>query len=373
MTTTADVVVIGGGIAGLSAAWALARDLSVVVLEQEQQLASHATGRSAAVVSETYGPPTLCALAHASRAFLTAPPDDFGSVALVAPRGMLWVSDRPDSLNEIVARASALGVAHERLSPREAVGVVGALRLDWVRDALIEPDAMSIDVAALVEGYRSELIRRGGRILTNHHAVGLEGSGGSWSVTHTNGTIRCGIVVNAAGSWVDQVAAAAGLTPLGFLPLRRTAFVFPDHHHVTAGWPLVMDHGGRFYFEPEGNAILASPADETLCEPHDARADDIAMAKATDALSAATFLEVRGVRSRWAGLRTFAPDRRPVIGFDPRADGFFWLAGQGGGGIKTSPAMATLTHALITGSDLDPLLSAIGVSLDDLAPERLIV
>ena len=372
-----DVAVVGAGVAGLSAAWSLARDASVVVLEQEELPATHASGRSAAVLSETSGPAAVCALARASRPFLTAPPPSFTPVPLVAPRGMLWVSDVVGGTDHIAAAAAELGVAHRTLTTREATAAVSVLRADWVAAAVLEEDAMSIDVAALLDGYRAGLARRGGQLLTGHRVEALHRHDDRWTIAGGDRTVRCEVVVNAAGAWVDRVAAAAGLAPIGFQPLLRTAFTFPAEESQQ-GWPLVMDTGGRFYFEPEGPGLLASPADETLSVPHDARADELAMGRAVDALAEATTLAVRGVRSKWAGLRTFAPDRVPVVGFDPRAPGFFWLAGQGGGGIKTAPALAELASARILGTrpadtspaDTDP--TGTGADRWDLGPERFL-
>ncbi|MCP5025110.1 MAG: FAD-binding oxidoreductase, partial [Actinomycetia bacterium] len=330
MTTRTDVVVIGAGIAGLSAAWALATEASVVVIEQELLPATHTSGRSAALISETSGPPEVCALAAASRPFLTDPPESFTPVPLLHPRGMLWVTDSPGGLNQIATQASEQDIEHQVLSAAAAVEQVSVLRQDWVAEAVLEPQAKTIDVAALIEAYRRGLLDRGGHLSISSPAIGARRVGDHWEVEVPDETIVCDLVIDAAGAWADQVAGIAGLEPLGLRPLRRTAFTFPVPHPDRGHWPLVMNHGGRFYFQPEGEGLLASPADETPCEPHDARADELAMAKATDALAEATTLRVQGVNSRWAGLRTFAPDRLPVVGFDPRDEGWFWLAGQGG-------------------------------------------
>lgn len=369
MTLQADIVVVGGGIAGLSAAWELAADASVVLLEQEAQPATHATGRSAAVISETYGPREVCAIAAASRDFLTSPPPSFTEVPLLSPRGMLWVSDRPNALDAITQQAGGLDLTLERASSDRARELVPVLRPEWVADALYEPEVKAIDVGSLLEGYRSGLLARGGKIYTSRQSIELTARSGSWEVRHSAGITRCSTVVNAAGAWADAVAASAGLEALGLQPLLRTAFLFPAHEPGATEWPLVMDFGGKFYFEPEGDLLLTSPAEETPCEPHDARADELAMAQATDALAEATTLQVRGVRQRWGGLRTFAADRLPVVGFDPRATGFFWLAGQGGAGIKTAPALAALTRQLITKSTME---SQIPLDIATIGPQRLI-
>jgi D-arginine dehydrogenase len=363
-----DIVIVGGGIAGLSAGWALSEEASVVVLEREDQLASHATGRSAAVISETYGPRALCALAAASRAFLESPPDEFAPVPLARPRGLLWIT-RGASLVEVSDTAARLGVRCVSLTPDEVVERVPVIRGEWPTESLLEPDAMSIDVAALVDGHRRGIRERGGRIATTSEALRLERTSSRWEVRTGKEVLRCDIVVDAGGAWADEVARRAGVEPVGIQPYRRTAFVFPVADPDPTGWPLVVDAGGRFYFEPEGDGLLASPADETPTDPHDARADPMAMAMATDALAEATTLVVKGVRRQWAGLRTFAPDRRPVIGFEPGVAGFFWLAGQGSGGIKTSPAMAAAARNLIFDTST-PELERVGLDIESLGPGR---
>jgi len=367
----ADIVIVGGGIAGLSAGWELSDRASVVVLETETTVASHASGRSAAVISETYGPAGVCALAAASRPFLDNPPPSFTEVPLLGPRGMLWVSHTPESLGAAAATARRLGATTERLSAAEAQALVPVMRREWIGDAMLEPSVMSIDVAALIDGFRSGLTSRGGLIRTADQAITLERTREFWIVTTDHQSIGCDLVINAAGAWADEVAGRAGVMPLGLVPMRRTAFLFPAGRDDARSWPLVMDAGGGFYFEPEGDCLLASPADETPTHAHDARPDEMAMAMATDALAAASTLVVKGVRRSWAGLRTFAPDRLPVVGFDPDMPGFFWLAGQGGAGIKTSPALAALTRALVFGEESPGEFGSVGLDPESLDPARL--
>jgi len=367
----ADIVIVGGGIAGLSAGWALSDRASVVVLETETTVASQASGRSAAVISQTYGPPGVCALATASRPFLTDPPRSFTGVPLLGPKGMLWVSHTPGSLGAVAATARRLGVTTQRLSATQAQALVPVMRREWIGDAMFEPNVMSIDVAALIDGFRSGLTSRGGLIRTANEAVAFERSRESWKVTTGDRSIGCDLVINAAGAWADEVAGRAGVMPLGLVPMRRTAFLFPAGHDGARSWPLVMDADGGFYFEPEGDCLLASPADETPTHAHDARPDEMAMAMATDALAAASTLVVKGVRRSWAGLRTFASDRLPVVGFDPDMPGFFWLAAQGGAGIKTSPALAALTRALVLGEEPPEEFGPVGLDPESLNPARL--
>lgn len=367
------VVVIGAGIAGAAAAHRLADTCEVVLVEMESQAGYHATGRSAATLSETSGSAAVCALAAASRPFFVRPPDDAFGGGVLRPRGLLWVADEPwrHALDDLAAVAASIGVRADRLDAAAAADLVPVLRTGWVDSALHEPDAMSIDVARLLDGFLTSFRRRQGTIRLATPALRIERIDATWLVHLSDGsdTIACDVVVNAAGAWADDVARRSGIEPIGLRPLRRTAFVFPVDG--ADGWPLVMDVGNRFYFEPEGPGVLASPSEETLVEPCDAQADELAMAMATDELAEATTLRVRGVKSSWAGLRTFAPDRIPVLGEDPEHPGWFWLAGQGGAGIKTAPAMAEALATLVLGEPFPTSLSALGVTATTLAPERL--
>jgi D-arginine dehydrogenase len=367
---TADVVVIGAGIAGASAAWALAqRSASVHLVEQEALPGHHATGRSAALLNETVGHPVVGALARASAGFLDAPPAGFVDHPLLARRGLLWVGTDAAALDDL-ARAAPAGAAR-RVDADTVSALVPAVRPDWAAAGGVhEPHARTVDVAALLQAYVRGLRRAGGTVHTGapvrritrapggdvpgRVVPGAAGSGGDrgrgWWVELPTGTIACRTVVNAAGAWGDVVAQLAGVRPLGLAPLRRTACIVrvPDGHEVD-GWPLVMDVAGTFYAEPESGGLLVSPADETPSDPCDARPEELDVALALDRLRAATTLPVRSVRRAWAGLRTFAPDRAPVAGFDPDAEGFYWLVGQGGAGIKTAPALAAVAAADIAG------------------------
>jgi D-arginine dehydrogenase len=366
------IVVIGAGIAGASAAWELAASCTdVTLIELEPQPGLHATGRSAAILSETSGLWEVCALAASSRSFFTAPPEDFVDRPLLCERGLLWVDDDPLSVQRdaLINSAQRVGVELETLTPSAAVALVPALRDDWVRTALFEPNAMSIDVARLLDSYISGFRQRGGAIRISTPALALSHEGESWTVDTGTSTIRCDVVVNAAGAWADDVAVRAGLPRLGLQPYRRTAFTFPVDG--TQGWPLVMDTANRFYFEPEPPGLLASPSEEIPVDACDAQADELAMAMTVDALAEATHLNVRGVRNSWAGLRTFAPDRLPVVGQDPSATNFYWLAGQGGAGIKTAPALAEGIASMLTARPWPTTLTQLGVTAESLSPARL--
>jgi len=355
---TADFVVIGAGIAGASVGFELAAHGRVVVLERERIPGYHTTGRSAAVFTEAYESDDVRALTRASRSFLATPPEGFSDVPLLTPLPVMFIA-RDDQLDLIDQEVGCSAGLVRRLDTDEAVELCPVLDPAYVAGALVEPDAGSIDVHALHQGFLRGLRRRGGRVRTNAEVVSLT-RGAVWTVETADGGLQTPVVVNASGAWADHIATVAGARPLGLTPLRRTAFTFASAEDIT-GWPMVIDIEETFYLKPDGPLLLASPCDETPMEPCDVRHEEIDVAIAIERIQAATTLHIRHVKTAWAGLRTFAPDRKPVVGWDPDMPGFFWLAGQGGFGIMTSPAMAQTAVALITG----------GTPPDGIDPPRL--
>ena len=356
----ADAVVIGGGIAGVAAAAELAiSGADVTLLEAESQLAYHTTGRSAAIYFENYGHPTVRALSRASRRYFEDPPAGSVDAPLLTPRGALVVAppEQVDALRRQVAEGRSHGTDVAELTAEEACRLVDVLRPDQIALASYEADAADMDVAAIHQSFLRTLRRHGGTVVTNARADHLDHQG-RWTVATADGEVHsAGVVVNAAGAWADVVGALAGARPIGLVPKRRTAFMVsaPDH---AAGWPLTVDVSHTFYFKPDGSQLLCSPADETPTEPGDARPEEIDVARAIDRINEMTTLGIRSVRSSWAGLRSFVPDGGMVVGFDPDLEGFFWVAGQGGTGIQTSPAAGALAADLIAGrtprSGIDP-------------------
>ncbi len=363
MAELADILVIGAGIAGASAAYELAAERRVIVLEQEAQAGFHSTGRSAALFSETYGNATVRALSRESRPFLTAPPDGFGETPLLTPRGAMFVAGEAERPHLDALAADAEPGALVPLSGDEVRSRVPVLRPEASAAGLYEAGAMDIDVATLHQGYLAGLRRRGGRLVTDAGVTALRREAGVWTAATRAGDFAAPIVVNAAGAWADTVAALAGLAPLGLAPKRRTVALIPGPDTDFAAWPLVIEAGERFYFKPDAGRLLISPADETDTPPTDAQPEDLDVAIAVDRIERATTLSIRRITHRWAGLRTFAPDRTPVCGFDPAAEGFFWLAGQGGYGIQTAAALAKRTARLVGGApatdEIDRALSPV--------------
>ncbi len=369
---TADVVVIGAGIAGASAAAGLADGLKVVVLERESFPGMHSTGRSAALFSEIYGSAPVRALSRASRDFLRAPPEGFAGAEIVRDRGALHIASA-EQLAELEAFATLPDVAPSvrRVDGVEARELCPILKPDFVAAAALELGSADIDVDALHQGWLRRLKALGGEVVVDAEVTGLSREGSGWRVQTPGRTISAGVVVNAAGAWADKIAALAGARTIGLEPCRRTALIVDaPEGSDTRTWPMVIDIDEQFYFRPDSGGLLLSPGDETPIEPCDVQPEELDIAIAIDRVQNATTLDVRRIRRSWAGLRSFVADRTPVAGFAPDAPGFFWLAGQGGYGIQTAPAMGRLAAALARGESLPADLARFGVNTDDLRPDR---
>jgi D-arginine dehydrogenase len=368
-----DFAIVGAGIAGASLAFHLGPRGSVVLLEMEAQPGRHATGRSAALFSETHGSGAIRTLTAASRAFFDNPPPGFAEHRLLTPRGVLHIAtaEQAARLQQTAAAIRALDPSVELHDATFAQKLVPILRDEAVAGGCLwEPDATDIDVHALLTGYLRGARAAGARLETDNRIERIERTGDTWQLTGTNGTTHARVVINAAGAWADEVAVMAGAAPLGMTPLQRTATIVDgpadtDIEH----WPFTIHIDETMYFKPDVGKLLLSPCDETPSPPGDASPEELDVAIAVDRLQTTTTLDVRHVRHRWAGLRTFAPDRTPVVGFDDRVPGFFWLAGQGGYGVQTAPAMSALAAALLLGVS-DPGGATLGALVPVLAPGR---
>jgi D-arginine dehydrogenase len=370
---TADFLVIGAGIAGASVAYELAASARVIVLERELQPGYHSTSRSAALFSEIYGNETVRGLSRASRNFLLDPPREFSDIPLLSPRGSLYIASSEQRARlERLRNEPDVARSTRELSAQAALRMVPVLRPECAVHCVLEPGAMDLEVAQLHQSFIKGLRRRGGSIVQNCAIEAIEYSNSLWSVRTADANFSAAVLINAAGAWADAVAALAQVRTIGLEPKRRTALLFkPPPELRVADWPMVHDVEETFYFKPDAGKLLLSPVDETPCPPCDAQPDEMDLAIAVDRLEQATTLAVKHVTHSWAGLRSFAPDRSPVVGFDADSEGFFWLAAQGGFGIQTSPALSRTAAALALRKPLPEDVTAQGVDESALSPRRL--
>lgn len=352
-----DFLVVGGGIAGVSLGAELARDGSVLVLEREASAGYHATGRSVAFWEESYGGGAVQPLTTASGPLLHHPDPAFADRSFLTSRGTLHIGRAGDAAARDRLLADFAG--RVELAPVDPAPLVPGLRPEWVLGVL-EPGVCDIDVAALHQAWVRQLRGRGGELRLGTRLKRARGGAGGWEVETDREAIRCAVLVNAAGAWADDVAIRSGVAPLGIIPLRRTAVQLRVPAMPSADLPLVMDLGGGFYFKPEGEGrVWLTPHDEEPSPPCDAVPEELAVAQAVARFETAVDWPVVAVERKWAGLRSFAPDRAPVYGFDPRVPGFFWFAGQGGFGIQTAPAAALLGSSLATGNAVPEAVAGI--------------
>ena len=371
--SSSDIIVIGGGIAGLSAAAALSRHAKVVLLEAEEAIGYHSSGRSATMLHYALGDPLVRALTLASRGFFENPPPDFTDVPL-GHRMPILIHAREEEVAELDLLAAEIAPFAElervgedgifELCPAIRTGDGGAVA------GLADRNGIRLDPHALLQGHARALRHQSGEIVTGARVKALEWAGGLWSIeTETGASFTTPIVINAAGAWADTLAALAGLGPLGLSPLRRTIITFDGPAGMdTSAWPFAKTVGDELYFAPESGRLFASPMDEVPTDPCDAQPDEYEVALAAHRIEERTTMTVGRIHSRWAGLRTFAPDRHLVAGFDPRAEGFFWLAGQGGFGLQTSPVMAEVAESLVAGTPW-PIQA---VTREELGPARFL-
>ncbi|MBB3981287.1 D-arginine dehydrogenase [Sphingobium fontiphilum] len=355
--TRADIIIVGGGMAGASLGAALAERAKVVILEMEDRAGYHATGRSAAFWEESYGGPLVQPLTTASGPLLAHPAPDFAEASFLSPRGTLHIG-RVGDADQRDAMIATFGDRVE-LTPVDPAALVPGLRPEWTI-GLLERSCQDIDVAALHHAYLRQFRRRGGEVRLATALRSARRVAGGWEVESDAGAISAAMIVNAAGAWADRVAAACGVAPVGIMPLRRTMVQLRVPGLPSPDLPLVMDMRGQFYFKPEGAGRLwLTPHDEDYCEPGDVAAEEMAVAVAMDRFAGAVDWTVAALEHRWAGLRSFAPDRAPVYGFEPDEPGFFWFAGQGGFGIQTAPAAAMLAASLIDGRAVSETIASI--------------
>ena len=374
-TTACDFLIVGAGIAGASVAYWLAPHGSVVLLERESQPGYHSTGRSAALYLPSYGTPQVRALTLASRAFLERPPAGFAEHPILTPRGALLVAsdEQAAQLDAHCELLAAMSPQSRRLGRAETLAMVPVLRADRLLGAAWEPDATDIDVHGLHQGLLRGARRAGLQLVCDAEVVAAERSGGLWHVRTASGSnFAAPVLVNAAGAWCDEIATLAGVAPIGLHPKRRSAFTFAPPAGVDASrWPSVIDAGEQWYVKPDAGVLLGSPANADPVAPHDVQAEELDIATAIARIEEATTMTIRRPLRVWAGLRSFVADGDLVGGFDARAEGFFWVAAQGGYGIQTSAAMGEACAALARGLPLPARIAEFRLTAEMLSAARL--
>lgn len=372
--TTADYLIIGGGIAGAAIAYWLAPHARVIVLERESQPGYHSTGRSAALFFESYGPPQVRALTCASRNFFEHPPAHFTDHPILTPRGALMVAAEGQEalLDEHDAIVRSVSGKAQRLDAAQACELVPALRRERVLGAVYEPDASDMDVHALHQGYLRGTRMAGGQVQCDAPVTAMEYTDRRWRVTAGAKVFEAPVVVNAAGAWCDIIAAMAGAAPIGLVPMRRSAFTFlPPEGIDPSRWPMFIGVDETYYVKPDAGQLLGSPANADPVEPHDVQAEELDIALAIDRIETMTTLTIRRPRHVWAGLRSFVADGSLVGGFDTKVPGFFWAAGQGGYGIQSSAAAGELYASMLRGIAPPAHLVRFGADSAQLSPARI--
>ena len=374
---TADFLVLGGGIAGLSAASALARHGRVVVLEAEDAVGFHSSGRSATYYHFGIGNAPVRALTAFSRSFFEQPPQDFAPDPLCRATPALFIAraNMVQALHDLHAEMQKFTDTTAEVSEAEMRQLFPPLKTgpDAVVAGVVDTGGRRLDANGLLQGYVRRVRGNDGEMLTGQRAARIERHGESWMVqTQTGDRFAAAVLVNAAGAWADHVAELAGVQPLGLQPKRRTIIVFdpPPGTHVQ-DWPFVKAAVDDFYILPEAGRLMASPVDEIPSAPTDAQPEEYDLALAAWKVEEYTYLKVPRIAHKWAGLRSFVADRIPTAGFATDAPGFFWLAGQGGYGLQTAPAMAAICESLLCGTAWPDMLLKAGVSAETVNPGRL--
>jgi D-arginine dehydrogenase len=356
-----DIIVIGAGIAGASVAAHLAATHMVAICEMEERPGYHTTGRSAAAYEPNYGPPAILALTRASRAH-------FDQGRYLTPRDTIFFM--PDGQEQAFAKLMAVQQGMQEISVTAAKMRFPCLRDGYARRVVLDPGTADIDVDLLHQSYLRQFRQNGGVLMCDRPVTALE-KGAAWTVRAGEETLRARIIVNAAGAWGDKVSAMAGCSPVGLQPKRRSIAVVPGPAGVDyMRWPMVGDVGETWYCKPQSGKLLVSPADATAVDPHDAYADDISLAEGIERFEQAVDYQITRVERTWGGLRSFAPDGNPVVGHDGGQDGFFWLVGQGGYGIQSSPALCRLAAALVRGDAPPADIMNEGLDLAAISPRR---
>ena len=368
----ADVLIVGGGIAGASAGYFLAPHARVVLVEREDGFGYHSTGRSAAEWTAVHYLGLMRAVVLFGKSFFDAPPSGFAAAALCRKRGNIMFAPpgAEASADEFIRHAGPLNAALAEISADRALEIVPFLRRELLARVFYDPDNGEIDVDALHQGFLRGIRAAGGATHSGVEFHGAERHGGGWRARVGDELIEAATIVNAAGAWADVVAARAGVAPLGLEPRRRTALTFDPGVDVRSV-PPVDDMSTGFYFKSNATTLMVCPGDATPSPPCDAQPEELDVATAVDLFERYTTLEIRRLASRWAGLRTFTSDGQPVAGFACDQPGFLWIVGQGGGGIMSSPALGELAATLVRGAPWPARASELGLDAERLSPARL--
>ncbi|ATY33974.1 NAD(P)/FAD-dependent oxidoreductase [Sphingomonas psychrotolerans] len=377
MRKRVDVLVIGGGIAGISAAARIARHADTVVLERESALGYHSSGRSATFYHFGIGNDCVRGMTAASSDFFASPPAEYAEGPLWTEKAALFIADQASlpQLEALHIEMDRFTSTVRRVGPQEMLGIVPVLKTgeDGIVAGLLDTGGRKLDADALLQANARAFRHAGGTIGFDSTVRAVVLDGERWNVDTRDASYSARIVVNAAGAWADEVAGMAGVRPLGLQPLRRTIIGFaPPSDLDVSGWPFlktVSEEG--FYMLPDAGLLLASPMDVTPHSPCDVQPEDYDVALAAWRVEEATTLKIARVNTRWAGLRSFVADKVPTAGFAPDRPGFFWLAGQGGYGLQTSPAMALATESLMFDLPWPDALSRQGLRAEHVRPERL--
>ena len=369
------VGVVGGGIAGASAAYHLLkadRSLEIILVEAEDQLGYHTTGRSAALLLENDGTESTRSIVQASVDFLLNPPEGLTENVFVRPRDVMHIAtfEQSASVDRFLEENSTGRIPTKEISKSEAKKRFPALREQGLDRVVVDEGAGDIDVHCLHQAYLNNFLKNGGQVKPSTRIDSATRNGDHWNLETKMGDIPVDLIVNAAGAWGDQVATRAGVEPVGLQPRRRTAFTVNSSEPNIQKWGMIADIDLQFYCKPDGQQLLCSLAEENPSEPCDAKHDEADVALAIERINAATTLDIRSVQTAWTGLRTFAPDRSMVIGPDTTDDSFFWCVGQGGTGIMTSPGVGRLLADLFTAGKPSEHFYKTGLKQEDIFPNR---
>ena len=371
-----DVAVIGGGIAGTSVAAELSKDRRVLLLEMESQPGYHTTGRSAAVYAAVYGPSPIRALTRASRAFFASPSTSHFDTALFRPRPIMMIArqEQAFALDQTIAEVGVMTPV-ERINESAMRKLNPLVKTGYASAAMLDMSGEDIDVAALHQGYLRQFRDFGGDLRCNATVLGLTHTGRDWQINTGVGEFTVDTIVNAAGAWAEHIGGLAQAESIGLIPKRRTAAIVAAPTELApntlASLPITIDIEEDFYLKPDAGRLLISPADETPSPACDAQPEDMDIALCVERIEQAFDLQVHRIESKWAGLRSFVVDKCPVVGYSTTAPAFFWLAGQGGYGIQTAPALARLAASQVLQRPVPEDIAAEGVDLSEIDPSRL--